>query len=516
MKTLLHLSPAGPQYWSKTRAGWQPLNSAPDPAQPVWVVTDLAEESLAEIEIPRLFGSSRAALLDRQLAMRFPDTPYRRCLNIPHGSALVERLAPTQHTLFGIPIAHKIDEELDAHNLDVAALCPTTLLLTDIGCHRTLPPHLLVVLPSSAGLRILYLKNRIPTLTRLTPILNDAKAQAEEIIRTHRYLAHTRALPAGTSHLNILILGPAKEYSAALAQAQLPLLPLPPPWDKAPPTDWRLPLFDLALRKQPYGQLAPLARRTRYMARHLSRMSLTAAALILCSALTATGLKALDLLETRRNYDSDQQHSQRLQANLNQVEQRIAAFGVEPETMRRALELDDHEIANAPAFNQQLHRLGEALGQGRPAGSSLSRIDWHLLAAGSKPCEKYLPATPPGTTGSSPTLPPPSDTPSTPGTPENEAHRHQAEIILEANLPADLSPRARIQLLRELSTRLSHLPGATLLADPLQALARNSLRSGGQLAEEKASVWCLTLADSPNPPNPPNPAAPSSPVGAAP
>jgi hypothetical protein len=47
MTTLLHLGAAGRQLWARNRNGWQPLIGEPDTRQPVWVVTDLAEESLA-------------------------------------------------------------------------------------------------------------------------------------------------------------------------------------------------------------------------------------------------------------------------------------------------------------------------------------------------------------------------------------------------------------------------------------------------------------------------------------
>ena len=80
MKTVLHLTPGGSQYWLKGRDGWQPHDGPP--SGPVWVVTDLAEEGFAEIQIPRIFGRDRQNYVSRQVASRFPDTPYRTTLPV--------------------------------------------------------------------------------------------------------------------------------------------------------------------------------------------------------------------------------------------------------------------------------------------------------------------------------------------------------------------------------------------------------------------------------------------------
>lgn len=305
MKTLLHLSPAGRQYWRRTRQGWQPLTGDPDTRDPLWVVTDLAEESFAEIETPRLYGRDRNDLLDRQLATRFPDTPYRSRLKVDHGGKLIERLVPTRFTLFGITAADKLNAEFDARNISIAALCPTSLLLTRMARHKQLPPDLFVVLPSTAGLRIVFVKNRIPILTRLAPIPDQVAAQAEEIIRTHRYLENVRTLQRGSQPPPVMILGNAAAFAAPLGAARLELVAPPPPWNNAAYNDWRLPLFDLALREQPFGQLAPVARRTVYLARRLRQGALAAAAAAVVAGLLAAGTNAADIFGIVRDKEQN-------------------------------------------------------------------------------------------------------------------------------------------------------------------------------------------------------------------
>ena len=90
MKTVLHLTPAGSQLWRKGPAGWQAHDGAS--SGPVWVLTDLAEEGFADLQVPRIFGRDRQAFVARQLASRFPDTPYRTVLPAARGGSQRARI----------------------------------------------------------------------------------------------------------------------------------------------------------------------------------------------------------------------------------------------------------------------------------------------------------------------------------------------------------------------------------------------------------------------------------------
>lgn len=489
MTTLLHLSPDGAHYWTRQHGNWQPLSAPPDAPEPVWLVTDLPEETLADIEIPRIYGANRKALLERQLATRFPDTPYRRTLDIVQGTTLLDRFAPVKHTLFGLPAAKRIEDELDAHHLSIAALCPTTLLLTHLGQHKSLPPNLFIVLPTSAGLRIVFLKNRLPVLTRLAPIIGDPKAQAEEILRTHRYLGNTRVLPFGAPPPALLLLGKPDGFAAPLATARIELAPPPVSWKIPATDDWRPFLFELAFRKQPYGQLAPLERRIPWMTRHLRRMTLTASALILCAGLTAGVISLKESLDSRAEMTRKQAQTQQTQVRLRSIETEIATLGTTPDQVRRALELNEHQILNAPPFARQIKQLAQALGERPPA--ALSRLEWQVLAPTATACREYLPS-------DSPDNPAPAEAPSQTG-PETETSLPpalKAEIILQLALPGDVSPRFKADALRRTSARLALIPGLTLIYDPAKTMAQDTLRGGGSSNEslDKPTTWCMTLA----------------------
>lgn len=481
MTHLLHLTPAGAQYWTRTGQGWQPLTGEPDSSRPVWVVTDLAEESFADVETPRLYGRDRRDVIERQLGMRFPDTPYRRRLDFAHGDKLLDRLAPTRHTLFGIAPAERVNAELDAKNLSVAALCPTSLLLAHIGQRKRLPPDLFVVLPSAAGLRIVFLKNRIPVLTRLAAIPDQVASQAEEIIRTHRYLENMRTIARGVPPPPVLILGQAADFAAPLRAARLEVITPPASWNPAQ-TDWRLRLFELAIRKQPFGQLAPVARRTLYLSERLRKGTLLAAALSLVAGVAATGTNLQSIFSIEHDKQLDQAAAQSLNAQLAIVDQRIAAIGPAPDLMRRAVELNERELESAPALDQQLHQLGKVLeGEGQ---TRVSALEWHLLAADAKPCAKQMQAAPDAT--------PPADAPA--DADATQAAQRKVELLYETVFPADITLRAKAQTLRTISARLAQLPGAALIQDPAKELAKGALRGGEQASEsERSASWCLTL-----------------------
>jgi hypothetical protein len=94
VKTVRYLSPAGNETWCLDGGQWRPVDSVASGF--VWLVTDLPEESFVEIKTPRLFGKDRSAFIDRQLAARYPESPYRRSLPV-EGGELFDRLAPTRH-----------------------------------------------------------------------------------------------------------------------------------------------------------------------------------------------------------------------------------------------------------------------------------------------------------------------------------------------------------------------------------------------------------------------------------
>ena len=121
MKSILHLTVDGAHFWRKASGQWLPVE-APDKGA-VWVVSDLAEESLTEIQIPRLFGRDRSNYIDRQLKSRFPDTPYKSMLAAAAPASLLDRIAPRRQSLLALEAKDRVNDALDELKADVAGVC---------------------------------------------------------------------------------------------------------------------------------------------------------------------------------------------------------------------------------------------------------------------------------------------------------------------------------------------------------------------------------------------------------
>lgn len=475
MKSLLYLGPNGRRLWQNDRDDWHAAADAP--AGPVWVVTDFAEEAFVEIEMPRLFGRDRAAYIARQLSSRFPDTPYRAALGPLQGGGAMDRLAPSSQIFLAINNAERLNAELGA--LPIAGVWPISLLLA-LFCHsRKLPGELLVVLPHPEALRIVYLKKHTPVLTRLAPTSTGVSAQVEEIVRTRRYLENTRIIERGQP-CPVLLLGAVDEFAAPLTAAQFELVPPPHPWDRQPPADWLFPLFDLAL-KSPAGQVAPVSSRTVFLAGQLRRWAYAiSAACLVVSLYTASGnLSAI--LDTLRLQNQSQNNLRELAASIAGIDQKITAFGVDPELLRRIIALDDEEIVSVPGFASQVKSLAQVLSE--IPELRLKKLEWQLLPTDGKPCNKAAALTP--ATGA-----PPASGDSG----ENKAER-LVELGIDLALPDSQSPGAQAQLLRRISQQLGKIEGCNLLQDPAREIDQGTLQSNKAASTAAASThsWCLSL-----------------------
>ena len=475
-KFVLHLTASGQGLWCKSPTGWAP-HSGPATG-PIWVVTDLAEETLIEIQIPRLFGQDRQRFIARQLANRFPDTAYRAALPASAQASLMDRLAPPRQTLIGLDAAPRLDAVLDSIATPVAGVWTTSMLLAQIGSHKKLPPDLFVILPYDDGLRILFIKNRVPVITRSIRDAPTMPAQVAEIVRTLRHLENTRVLERTGERHSLLMLGGSKEMLDLLALDKLTQVPMPT--TASPPADWRFALFDLAV-KSPPGQLAPLGRRTVFVAAQLSKLSYVMAALVLTVGVAAGSGAALDILAGRDKLDTIKQQTQRLNRDVAQLDKKIAAFGVDAETVRQALQLDDNEIATAPVLQNHLSQLARVVDQ-QPS-LRLAKLAWRVLQPGQVACTNRT------RTGAGPAALPEPIKPA--------AGQSMVEIILQVQRSADQGLKAREQSIAELSSNLATLPGATVLLDPAKALSQTALTGGAAVSvgTGDGDPWCLTLTD---------------------
>jgi hypothetical protein len=183
MPTVLHISAAGSVWWTKTAKGWVTADEpGKDPVKdPVWVMSDLPEETFVEINVPRVFGADRSNFVTRQLASRFPETVFRQALPPKRKGTLMERLAPPVQILAAVEPGERIHTALKPLQVPIAGVWSTSAILTRLVQRSMFPRDMFVVLCQSTHLRILFLKGRAPVLTRLVRAGETAADQASEL-----------------------------------------------------------------------------------------------------------------------------------------------------------------------------------------------------------------------------------------------------------------------------------------------------------------------------------------------
>lgn len=470
MKFLLHITQTGVQLWQKGRDGWQPQHG--DAHGSVWVLTDLAEEGFAEIQVPRLFGRDRQSFLARQLASRFPDTPYRGLLPTASAGSLMERLAPPRQTAQGLDAPKRLDAALAESTRPLAGVWLTSMLLATIGAQKGMPPELFMALPSPDGLRLVVLKDRVPVLSRWIPGVIEARSLVSEIVRTVRHLENTRVLDRSAKPRNVMILGDPAGMDELLAPDNIYLLDPPAPWSRVAPGEWHFALFDLVVGS-PVGQVAPLEQRINFVASRVSRIAYGAAAASLALAAWLGVDHTREILTTQSSQQQLQNRVFSLQAKIDVVDKELAKFGVSADVVREAAALELNEIQMIRPFSNDLKQLAPIVS--RFDAMRLQQYTWRLLSPGQVACV--------GDT-SVDTAPP---------QPEGIAPQRLVEVKLAATLPKDQREKARAQVISALSAQLSKVPGATLLTDPAQAQLNSALKGGDESTTTESPIWCLTL-----------------------
>ncbi|MBU3739044.1 MAG: hypothetical protein FGM55_08840 [Rhodoferax sp.] len=474
MKTLAYLTPAGTEFWLKSSAGWEP--SEVPQGGPVWMVTDLAEESLSDIQVPRLFGRDRSGYIQRQLASKYPESPYRMALPPPAGGTLMARLAPPRQTLLGLDAAGRIDELLDELAIPIAGLWTTSQLLSSIATHRSVPADSFVVLPHADRLRILFFKQRVPIISRLVRDATTPGAQVAEIVRTLRHLENTKVLDRDGKRHSVVVLGGGQGMQEALSKESLMMVAAPRPWRDLQPEGLKYQLFDLALRSPP-GQLLPLKRRTGYVAIQVRRIAYALGV----AALTFGGWQALNVWQ---DLDNSQSALARVQADTRKhsgelagVDRDLKAYGVSADLVRRVIQMDQTEIISAPSMSAHLWSLARAIGS--DPGLRLVELDWSVVTPGSPVCDSPATGDAAATTGAEAATGDPG---------------MFSRVSFSVRIPSGRSSKARSQAIIDLTDRLRSTPGVKVLTDPMRGLAEASL--SGSLSKEGANSalsWCLAV-----------------------
>lgn len=479
MKTILHLGLGGDQFWRKNAGQWLPVD--PPKTGSVWVVSDLAEEILTEIQVPRLFGSDRSGFIGRQLTSRFPDTPYKTSLPGPAQGGLLDRLAPRQQTLLAVDARQRVDAALDRVGTKIAGMWTTSGLLAGLGLSRSLSADLFIVLLGEQSSRILFVHQGAPVISRLIREASTAESVSSEITRTLRHLENTKVVERDSAKLPVLVLGQDPRIAEALLAMGMAAVPVPKAMRGMGSGDFKFVLFELAL-KSPPGQLAPLSRRTGHVAAGLSRLSYAASAAsagLVCWALFgAYAQLRLDGVDLQQNRGASAQLGQQLTG----LDKELAAYPVPVGLVKSALRLERDEILSAPSMPRQLQALATVLAV-NPA-VRLSRLSWAVESAQTPPCAANTQA------GLTPAPAPAANSDALPVLPGSR-------ISFDLQLPPGMDVRARTALLGDLAQGFTGLAGLTLLQNPALTQAPESISGGSkeQPTEPSAYSWCLRFAN---------------------
>lgn len=506
MPTVLHISAAGPVWWKKTAKGWV---TAEEPGKdlvkdPVWVMSDLPEETFIEINVPRVFGADRSNFVTRQLASRFPETVFRQALPPRRKGTLMERLAPPVQTLAAVEPGERIHtalKPLTPHNVPIAGVWSTSAILTRLVQRSIFPRDMFVVLRQSTNLRILFLKGRAPVLTRLVRAGETAADQATEIVRTLRHLENTHVIERNAQRFGVLLLGTVEDLSSILTRERLDIVPATPLQGRKFDGNWQPRLFDL-LCQSPMGQLAPLSYRASYLTRIVEKTAYIATALILMTTLLMASVSIKDILQTRQEQLQTQTSLNQLTAETNELDLAIQAVGVAPDTVRNALTMDTEEIVSAPDIRTNLVHLSHAIGT--IADARLKSLQWQFLEPGVAACAQNETL---ATTTTATTAAP------EPGSTDIQPPERKVELQMTLQLPDGSGPRKTVQQASEMTRQLGQIHGAVILLDPAKTLLVGDIRtntSPNPTENSRELTWCLTLPGRVPPNTPSNTQSPGS------
>jgi hypothetical protein len=472
MIQVLYLTPGGSQWWRRDGKRWYPDTGSRERDR-VWVVTDLAEESLAESKIPRLFGRDRAAMVQRQLNGRYPDSPFRGSFPNSGADGVLGTLAPTRYVFFGIDSAERLNHELDEIRNPLVGVWPISMLIGALAAHRSLPPDLFAVLPGPESLRIVFLKNRVPILTRLTLTPDRPQAQVDEIVRTIRHLENTQAIPRDRKAFPLFFLGDTGGIEPLLAAARLFLVE-PYRRDTNQILDWRHALFDLAVRS-PKGQIAPVARRVTYLSERVKRLARNLSILTIFAGIFAASNNLFAIYRMLEQHATITEKIENLDQEIDLLNAQIGRYGVSPDTVRKAVTLALAELDTVPQLEPHLKLL--ARGLAIDANLRMREFQWRLVPIGTEACPTA--ATVAAVSGT--------------GEPQAGSDLRRIEISFELGIPESYGPRDRALVLRSISAYLEGLEGAKVWQDANKEYARGSLRGGSIVSGATKLAWCFAL-----------------------
>lgn len=489
MKTVLLINSSGAHFFKRDRGIWQHKDH-PETRERLWVIADLAEESLESFKMPLLFGRDRSKLLERHLAAAFPHSRYRAAPIISGISSNLLRKGVA--VLTGLTTAETVSGKLEELGNPIVGVWGMAMLLT-LMVKRLSIANVILAIPSAHNLRILVVKEGIPVLTRCVHRFSDVAADEDgsdvnEILRTSQHLEHRRifehdAMPP------VLYLGDVASTETHLIKAGLKILPLPVSLAPKGDAGYLHAVLEY-VASSPHGQLAPLQMRAHHVAENIRRSAYAgiAACLLAVIVLGQKDFRALiDLHERERTLLAEQK-----QANGERelIAGRISATGKDPALVRQATKFAALEMDSAPAPESIFQFVAAAIADLPQV--RIKSLSFRFPAQGERYCDGHTAVNLPLLDSIGVQLPvggKPRGIDEATGIPV-----HHAELQFTIMLPGGIAPAAQSEIRKRISAALKADKQVQLMQDPAAFLTVNTLKGGiGMDTANAENLWCMSI-----------------------
>ncbi len=485
MKTVLLIHASGAHYFRREHGLWLPVDQ---PAQndKLWVIANLAEETLEAFKLPVLYGRDRSNYLERRLASAYPHSQYRAAPLITG-----TWLKPGFAMLTGLTNADTVISKLNKLNISVTGVWGIATLLALMLKHLAIL-DVLLVMPSEHYLRILVIKEGVPVLTRCVNRYSEERdSDANEILRTRQHLEHHRifeqdAIPP------VLYLGDPTPISAPLTAAGITVLPLPEALSPKGEVAYLHPLFEY-VTTSPDGQLAPLRLRANHLAENVRRAAYAGIITCLLAVILFGQEDFRALLTLHRRGQTLSTDLQQASSERERLAGRISASGLDPALVRQATRFAALEMDAAHTPESMLQLAADTI-----ADLPLVRIKsltYRFPKQGERYCQGHTVIDVPLVNQKIDLGIPLGSKPREAGNNDAAAIPNRyAELQFSILLTENLTPAAEAEIRKRISTALKATEGIQLMADPAAFSLINTLKGGfGMDTAQAENLWCMSV-----------------------
>ena len=379
---LLYLSSEGDQLF-EVAGGFRSV-PVDTPFERLTVVTDFVEEALVRAALPKMGGRDMGSLVQRRLQQEFRETPYRAAIRLGAGKAD----KTFEYLFIGLPVAQRIDRELKPRaeaGCAVDDVLSISLLVSRwISKARAHTDRRLVVLPTPAGIRHVFVERGQAVLSRLTNSGSQQKdplaSALDELERTVQYLYNARVIERGVS-LPTWIWGGDETSKAMLTQRVQGIEFEDSPVVSGLQDPGSLgvqALFALAVRDPGGVQLAPAAIRLHHFARQFRHYLSITAVIAVAALLGMAGLALADTWSARRQAASLLQVQHDVQSEIAALQAKADAATTSADNVRESIASYEREVSAAPDFAIWL--LNASRGFDATPAFQLNELRWRTEA----------------------------------------------------------------------------------------------------------------------------------------